>query len=168
MPDADTLHGRVQRVKDGDTVVVTTGSDTVTVRVWGIDAPETGQPYGPAATKGARQLIGGERVRVHVQDTGPYGRYIARVQIETEDGPVDLAQSLVVSGLAWHSRRYATSEALVQCEEEARSEGAGLWSQNDPTPPWEFRRADQPPSVWDSIKKGLRWGRWISRLMRRL
>jgi micrococcal nuclease len=137
----DTFRFSVSRVKDGDTVVVE-GKDggTITVRVWGIDAPESSQPYGPAATDIARQIVGGEMVTVEVMDKGPCGRIIGRVQ----KGDVDLAASLALSGYAWHSRRYSTSQQIKEAEQEARREGRGLWAQDDPVPPWEKRKGSQP------------------------
>jgi micrococcal nuclease len=155
---------RVSEVKDGDTIVAEgSDGDALTVRVWGIDAPETSQPYGPAATKAARHLVGGQRVTLHVEDTGPYGRLIARVR----DGRVDLARSLVVSGYAWHSRKYGTSEELKELEAKAREEGAGLWSQTDPTPPWRHRGEDEEPEVdvLEAAKTGWSWAGWVWRVL---
>ncbi|WP_103028239.1 thermonuclease family protein [Salinibacter altiplanensis] len=170
MPDSLTL--RVVGVTDGDTFTAAgSGGDTITVRVWGIDAPESSQPYGNAATKVARELIGGELVRVYVQDTGPYGRHIARVQATHDGEEVGLAQSLAISGLAWHSRRYDTSKALMQHEKQARDEGVNVWSQANPTPPWDHRDAkgetDSLEVIGDGIgaaRKGYRWARWLGQL----
>jgi len=110
-------------------------------------------------------------VNVHVQDTGPYGRYIGRVRSQYEGKSVDLGRSLTLSGLAWHSRRYPTSDVLVQHEEEARQEEKGLWSQASPTPPWEHRDTAGEPSLLEAIHEGVdvaqdgyRWGQWLWRL----
>lgn len=170
MPDPLTL--RVARVTDGDTFTAAgSDGDTITVRVWGIDAPESSQPYGPAATKVARELIGGKLANVYVQDTGPYGRHIARVQVSYDGERVGLARSLTVSGLAWHSRKYPTSETLVAHERQARAEEAGLWSQANPTPPWEHRDAKGETGLLETIGDGIdtakrwyRWARWLRRL----
>jgi hypothetical protein len=55
---AQTLTGRVVSVGDGDTLRVTTGGKTVTVRLACVDAPETAQaPFGKAATDRLRQLL---------------------------------------------------------------------------------------------------------------
>jgi len=166
MPDVLTL--KVVKVTDGDTFTAAgSGGETITVRVWGIDAPESGQPYGPAATKVARRIIGGEMVDVYVQDTGPYGRHIGRVRAPYEGE----ARSLTLSGLAWHSRRYPMSEALIGCEEQARAEEKNLWSQADPTPPWAYRDAQGETGLLEAIgdgidtaKRGYRWARWLGRL----
>jgi len=137
----DTFRFSVSKVKDGDTVVVEgKNGDTITIRVWGIDAPESSQPYGPAATDVARQIVGGGTVTVEVMDEGPYGRIIGRVQ----KGDTNLAASLALSGCAWHSRRYPTSRQIREAEQKARQEARGLWAQNNPVPPWKHRKGRQP------------------------
>jgi micrococcal nuclease len=131
----------VSRVKDGDTVVVEgKNGDTTAVRVWGIDAPEPPEPCGPAATDVARQIVGGGTVTVEVMDEGPCGRIIGRVQ----KGDTDLAASLALSGYAWHSRRYSTSQQIREAEQKARQEARGLWAQDNPVPPWQHRKGRQP------------------------
>lgn len=107
----------------------------VTVRLWGLDAPEQAQPYGPAATQVAQELVAGEPVVVEARDTDPYGRLVGRVQTQN----VDVGRSLVLSGVAWHQRTYPTSERLVRLEKEARRRENGLWTQDNPVPPWRFR-----------------------------
>ena len=43
-------------------------------------------------------------------------------------------------GLAWHSDRYAPNETeLARLERQARNANRGLWSRNDPVPPWNWR-----------------------------
>ena len=51
-----TFTGKVAEVTDGDTFKLRrpTGG-IVTVRLWGVDVPETAQPYGTAATWAARR-----------------------------------------------------------------------------------------------------------------
>lgn len=132
----DTLRLKVTRVKDGDTLVAEAqNGDRVDVRVWGVDCPESSQPYGPAAENVARQVVQGEVVDIDVMDSDQYGRLIGRVQ----KGSTDLARTLAYHGMAWHSRRYPTSERLKELEQEARAENRGLWEQGDPTPPWQYR-----------------------------
>jgi len=170
MPDVLTV--KAQAVTDGDTITcVGSAGGEITVRVWGIDAPESSQPYGPEATRLARDLAEGALVSAYVQDTGPYGRHIARVEVDPGGESVDLARSLALSGLAWHSRQYPTSDALVACEKEARANDRGLWAQADPTPPWAWRDAQGETGLLDAIhegvdtaKEGYRWGRWLWRL----
>ena len=45
-----TLTGRVTDVRDGDTIELRTSTGkAITVRLWGVDAPESSQRYGAAA-----------------------------------------------------------------------------------------------------------------------
>lgn len=84
---------------------------------------------------------------------------------------MNLGRSLVLSGLVWHSRRYATSVTLIQHEEEARAEEKGLWAQSDPTPLWEYRDARRETSLLEAVgegvdaaQEGYRWVRWVWRV----
>lgn len=65
----------VTRVVDGDTIEAG-GRD---VRLQGIDAPETSQPYGSEATASLKGLILNRRARLEVKGTDPYDRLIAVV-----------------------------------------------------------------------------------------
>lgn len=135
---------KVVSVTDGDTYDVRRSSGgVVTIRLWGIDAPESGQPYGQDATAAARRYIGGKSVRVSVEETGRYGRSVARVRAEGGS----LGQMLARDGLGWHYDEYAPNATeLARLERQARNAGRGLWSQANPTPPWEWRdrNAGQP------------------------
>lgn len=151
----NVLEATVTKVIDGDTLLVEANGRELTVRVWGIDAPEMGQPYGPKARRAARELVsdGGDRkVHVHVEETGPYGRVIGRVRCR-KFGDVDLACALVRQGYAWHSRDYRTTRALRQLETQAQRGGDGLWSQPDPTPPWVFRDRRKEKDLTDVFRE---------------
>ena len=150
MPD---LVANCIRVKDGDTVVVQ-GSEgnRAAVRLHGIDCPETGQPYGTGATEAAKKVAEGEVVEVNVVDTDHYGRIVGRV---IADG-TNLGASLAYSGYAWHDQRHAPgSSQIKEAEQAARKEGRGLWSQEEPTPPWEYRNGSTVDT--GSAAKGLAW-----------
>lgn len=133
--------GHVQRVKDGDTLDVRFADGVKTVRVWGIDAPESSQPFGPHATEAAARLVGGKTVEVGIRKRGPYGRIIGRVRT---DGYA-LGPSLVKNGYAWSDRKYGSTDHLYALEQRARHDGEGLWAQDDPVPPWHYR--DRAPHV---------------------
>ncbi len=59
---AAVYHGRVDRVVDGDTLIVTTESDQLRVQIRGIDAPEKDQPYGTEARKALTAMVIGRSV----------------------------------------------------------------------------------------------------------
>ncbi len=138
-----TFTARVLEVTDGDTYDVRRSlGGEVTIRLHGVDAPESAQPYGTAATQAARRYVGGKDVRVSVEEIGRYGRAVARIKV----GGGDLGALLIGDGLAWHYREYAPNETeYARLQKQARSAGRGLWSQASPVPPWEWRDRTSGP-----------------------
>jgi endonuclease YncB( thermonuclease family) len=104
------------RVVDGDTLKI----DGVTYRLWGIDAPESGQlcadgwPAGRAATEHLRALIRNRQVSCEARTLDRYGRTVA---ICRADGR-DLGADMVSDGLAWafvrYSREYVEENAKLR------------------------------------------------------
>lgn len=134
------FRAKVMAVHDGDTYRVLREDGRLTdVRLWGVDAPELGQPYGATVQQTVQRLIGGQTVRVSVEDHDRHGRPVARMEVEGGD----LSTLLVRRGLAWHDDiRAPNAEVLMRLEQRARRAGRGLWSLSTPTPPWEWRDRD--------------------------
>lgn len=132
-----TFSGLVVDVTDGDTFNVRRSiGGAVTIRLHGVDAPESAQSYGTAATRAARQYVGGKSVRVSVEEIGRYGCAVASVEV----GGGDLGAMLIRRGLAWHYRQYAPGETkYARLQRQARNADRGLWSQANPTAPWTWR-----------------------------
>lgn len=138
--------GLIVGVADGDTLTLLDASKTQRrIRLDGIDAPERSQPYGQRARQSLASLAHGRAAQAHCPKTDRYGRAVCRV---TVDG-VDVGLEQIKRGLAWHYVRYANEQSVVersayeQAERAARTSGAGLWSFRDPTPPWDYRRAQR-------------------------
>ena len=133
---------RVVAVSDGDTLTVEPieGGDRAKVRLHGIDAPELRQPYGEAAKAFTLDttLFKEIEVRPTPQETDRYGRIVAIVEIPE----VGILQELLLeSGLAWVYPAYCrdcTSWETMQ--EEAREQRKGLWTDDIPVEPWEWRK----------------------------
>lgn len=132
-----TFTGRITQVTDGDTYDVHRSiGGTVPIRLHGVDAPESAQPYGRAATRAARRIAGGKNARVTVEEIGRYGRAVARIEV----GGGDLGALLLQRGLAWYYEQYAPNETeYARLERQARNANRGLWSKAAPIPPWEWR-----------------------------
>ena len=141
------LEAKVMQVKDGDTIVVSPldGGNFITCRLYGIDTPETakrgksGQPYGMEATKELKSLILAETIEVTTTGAKTYNREVCL--IEKDD--VDINLEMVKRGYAWAYREYLKrphASEYIEAENEARSEKLGLWKDNNPIPPWEFRK----------------------------
>lgn len=140
---AQTHTGRVTHVRDGDTIeLLTSDGRALTVRLHGVDAPESGQPYGPVATRTARSYVAGKNVRVQVRDVDRYGRAVGIVEIAGGT----LNELMVRDGLAWHYDRYAPNATeLDRLERNARNADQGLWTQANPVPPWDWRDRTSGP-----------------------
>jgi endonuclease YncB( thermonuclease family) len=46
---------------------------------------------------------------------------------------------LVEDGWAWHFKKYNSDERLAKLEETARTAKRGLWADEAPLAPWDFR-----------------------------
>lgn len=135
---AEEFSGKVVGVSDGDTIRVMREGKAELVRLWGIDCPESRQPFGMRAKQFTGELAFGLKVRIEVRDTDRYGRTVAEVFLP--DGK-NLNHELVRAGLAWWYRQYAKSDqVLARLESEARVVRRGLWNDDGPVPPWEWRK----------------------------
>jgi len=139
--------GKVVSITDGDTYKVDRpDGPAVTMRLWGVDTPESSQPYGDDATRAARQLVVGKAVRVSVEEIGTYGRTVARLTVRGGG----LSEMLVRRGLAWHADEYAPNATeLERLQRQARNANRGLWSQASPVPPWTWRERTSESAVQD-------------------
>jgi len=134
----EVFTGKVTSVADGDSVTVLRHGRPVRVRLYGVDAPELGQDYGPRAQKLAAALADQETVIVRVRDRDRYSRVVGLV--EFADGRV-LNREMLKAGLAWWYRKYAPGlDEFKDLEKKAREAKLGLWREENPMPPWEWRQ----------------------------
>ncbi len=138
-----TFTARVVEVTDGDTFGVRRSiGGEVTIRLHGVDTPESSQPHGQAATRAARRFLKDETVRATVEDVGRYGRAVASLSV----GGADLGAALIRRGYGWYYEQYAPEETeYARLERQARNAQRGLWSQASPIPPWEWRDRTSGP-----------------------
>lgn len=94
--------GGVTRIVDGDTFYMA-GQD-VRIRVWGLDAPERGDPEGPTATNAFSELIAGRTLSCDLIDTDRYGRPVARCFLPNGR---DIAAAMIDAGVAEEYCRYS-------------------------------------------------------------
>ena len=139
------LTGQVVVVHDGDTLTVQSGSFVYKVRLSDVDAPEMGQVFGKQARQYTEQMVLGSWVRVNVALIDRHGRRVGEVIVE--DGWV-LNEELVNAGFAWYYRVHPVrNDRLQKLEQYAFSKKLGLWVEQDPLPPWEFRRESRIPQL---------------------
>ncbi|CZV48554.1 ParB [Enterobacter hormaechei] len=134
--DASVLQGKVVRVLDGDTIEVLQGQKPVRVRLLNIDAPEKNQQFGRWSSDQLRRLVAGQPVTVVFTRKDRYERVLGRVFIS---GGKEVNRELVLSGAAWVYDIYNTDKELPGLQLEAQKQKCGLWADNQPVPPWEWR-----------------------------
>lgn len=119
------------KIIDGDTFL----EDSITFRIWGIDAPERGQPWADVATAAITELLRGGKFVYDKRGTS-YGRTVAIVSV----GEMDVGLMLISMGLAWHDKRYAPKRDDYEAAmEQAKKERRGIWFNADPVAPWDYR-----------------------------
>ena len=140
---ADILTGRVVGVTDGDTITVLDGSNTQhKIRLGGIDAPEKKQAFGNVSKKSLSDLVYDKRVDVDWYKHDRYGRIVGKVMV---DG-VDANLEQIKRGMAWYYKKYKGELVLedrlsyLHAEKNAEAKKLGLWFDDKPIPPWEYRK----------------------------
>jgi micrococcal nuclease len=139
--EAGTVSARVTKVTDGDTIhaAISCGPESgvaVTVRIIGMNTPETKKPgtpvqcYGPQASARALAELGGKDVAL-VSDrragrVDKYGRRLYHVEV----GGSDYAAETIRAGYAeWNDYGHPEdrSDTYMQAETQARFERVGAW-----------------------------------------
>ena len=135
---ASGFSGEVVGVLDGDTIEVMNNGKAERVRLYGIDCPEKGQPYGHRAKQATSALIFLVDVTLQIHGKDKYGRILADVLLADES---NVNHTLVQEGWCWWYRKYAPDYAILQAlEAEARAAKKGLWRDANPVPPWAWRK----------------------------
>ena len=129
--DGDTLHGK------------NSNGDIVKVRFCGIDAPEIKQDKGFYAKNVLESSVNSNDVFVDILYYDRYQRAVANVMVN--DKIVNL--TLVAKGAAWVSGKYVRDcldqdnvKLIYKLQTNARQLHIGLWSDENPMPPWIFRK----------------------------
>lgn len=123
---------------DGDTIKVLVDGKEETVRLLGVDTPETKDPrrgvqcFGHAASEFTKSLLMGQAVRLMTdpmeQNRDAFGRLLRYIYLQ--DGTM-INEKLVAEGYAFAYEKFPTSrtERLKLLEQRARSRNLGLWGE---------------------------------------
>lgn len=140
---ADQLVGKVIKITDGDTVnVLTNDNHTHKIRLSGIDAPEKKQAFGNRSKQALAELIDGKTVSVEFNKLDRYKRVVGKITFNGLD--VNLRQ--IKLGLAWHYKKYEKEQDVddrsiyANAEYIAQRDKVGLWYDENPIAPWDFRK----------------------------
>jgi len=148
-----TVTGTVTKVSDGDTIHVTTPEQTkLTVRLYGMDAPETpkinqrtghinkpGQPYGEASWKALEAKIMGKQVRLDIMDIDRYKRMVGAIWIDNRNINLEMVKEGYAEAYLEYLKEPYRAQ-FIRAEKEARSARKGIWSLLDYERPKDFRK----------------------------
>lgn len=143
---ASSWTAEVIRVNDGDSITVKHDKRIVKVRLYGIDSPEIEQPYGRTSRSIVRQWLVGKRVKVEPMYRDSYGRTVAQVWA----GDALVNAELVKNGAAWVYPRFCRErdicEPMARMQQNAQQARLGLWQNEKPEPPWQWKRKQRQQS----------------------
>jgi micrococcal nuclease len=98
---ASEFAGRVIGVSDGDTARVLVGTQSVTVRLEAIDAPETGQAFGNRSKQALSAIVFGKTVTVRKTGEDRFGRTLGFIFVDV----INANAKMVEDGWAWHYKK---------------------------------------------------------------
>lgn len=139
-----TLVCDLSRIIDGDTIVVNCPKSANnlekslrSIRVWGIDAPESRQEnWGEFATKTLKNIIDKEQaLTVQIINQDRYQRFLGKIYIND----LDIGLEMVQRGVAIVYRRYNHQKDYINAEKKAKIAQIGIW---------KVSGAQQNPEQW--------------------
>ena len=122
-------------------------------RLYGVDCPESGQDYGQEATRITKEALQGGHIEFKEHGRDKYGRTVATVVLG--DGTT-LQEHLLRSGGAWVYWEFCRTPLClywIWLEWEARRNKIGLWVQEQPIAPWEWRKINKGMTSYGLCKR---------------
>jgi micrococcal nuclease len=138
---ANEFQAVVTAVQDGDEFEVVAEDKKYTIRLQSIDCPEDGQAFSAKAKLFVDAMCRNKTVTIRKSTIDPRGRIVAEVILA--DGR-SVSKELLKAGYAWHFKRYSQDKELDALEQEARKQKKGLWIEENPVAPWDYKKSKQP------------------------
>ena len=135
-------------LSDGDTVKITGNGEKITVRLVGIDAPETskkknqpGQPFSKKSTKYLASLVLNKSVEVKSYGTDRYGRTLGVVFVGDKNVNLEMIKAGLAEVYRGRPAKGLDIKPYWDAESGAKKAGIGMWSLGDKyISPKEWRR----------------------------
>lgn len=149
----EVIDGQVTGVVDGDSLLVADARKvTHRIELHGIDAPELRQAYGENSRKNLARLASGKTVRADCVRLEHRDYKLCTVWTYPADCTacgftLDLGLVQILQGYAWHfsaseiALAPETEAQYATAESEARKAKAGLWGDEAPVAPWDWRKS---------------------------
>lgn len=130
----------VIKVIDGDTFICQmVNRNKETIRLLGVDAPESGQAFGQQAKQVLNNLIIHKPVSLSYKYRDKYGRILAEVVYNK----TDINLLMVQRGLAWAYNRKQKRSIYWCAEQAAKAQRIGLWQEANPLLPKQWRKLNK-------------------------
>jgi len=144
---AASLDGKVMDVVDGEDIVVLSLSHLVKIKLIAVASPDKNQPYAAIARQHLADLILNKYVTVRYSALRN-GYIVGQVLLEN----MDVGAQMLRDGVGWYNK---TDETLLdeierqvyqKSQEAARNERRGLWQEDSPVAPWDYRKSQLAPA----------------------
>lgn len=119
---------KVERIVDGDTIVLLSGS---IVRYVGITAPENNEPFEKESTEENRKLVENKTVSLEYDNykADKFGRILAYVIVDGKNVSIEMARLGMASVVIYqHKKPFIYQDQLLKAQEEAKRNRRGFWS----------------------------------------
>ncbi|XOF32363.1 MAG: thermonuclease family protein [Candidatus Electrothrix sp. YB6] len=129
-------------IEDGDTIEVVINGSPCKVSLYGIDAPEKTQLYGPEAARAAARFIGRKNIQLQLYDKIYEGNGTSRCLAVVLVNGRNVNGLLVKGGYAWVNKEHCYESFCSSWEADQRTAQAkkkGLWTDTAPVPPWKWK-----------------------------
>lgn len=138
-PQTISAGALVTKIVDGDTIHVTLNGQDETIRIIGINTPETVDPrkpvecFGKQASDKAHELLFGQTVLLETDDSQSmrdrYGRLLAYILLP---GEIDYGKRMIEEGYAYeytYDTPYRYQMDYKEAQRKAQEEMKGLWGE---------------------------------------
>ncbi|MFT7220090.1 MAG: endonuclease YncB(thermonuclease family) [Candidatus Azotimanducaceae bacterium] len=151
-----TYEGKVINVTDGDKITISNArNEKIKVRLTGIDAPESEQPFGKDSTIKLGLIVADKEVRIDTIKKDSLGNVLGKVWVQPSDcstcgKTLNANHAQLLAGMAWWDSQNADEQSpedrgrYESAERESRNRKRGLWSESNPMAPWDWRRGLAP------------------------
>jgi endonuclease YncB( thermonuclease family) len=140
---AAALQGKVSDVFDGESIAILSQTHTLKIKLIGVATPEKDQAYSASARQHLADLILNKFVMVRYSALRE-GYLVGQVML----GEMDVSGQMIRDGVAWYKPNEGDLTELDRkiyeaSQAAARTERRGLWQDEMPQSPWDFREAQR-------------------------
>jgi endonuclease YncB( thermonuclease family) len=149
---AASLEGKVTEVFDGEDLAVFSQGHLVKVKLVAVASPDQKQSYAGIAHQHLSDLILNKYVVVRYSSLRD-GYIVGQVML----GNLDIGAQMLRDGVGWYNKLDDASLSEVErqvyqgSQDAARNEHRGLWQEQSPVSPWDYRKSllapPPPPST---------------------